>query len=287
MNEIDCRAFAKINLGLDVTGTREDGYHTVRMVMQNIRIFDRIHLTRTTEPGYSLTSDAYYLPTDMNNLMVKAADLMFRRYSLPGGLRMNLQKYIPVAAGMAGGSSDAAAVLHGINRLFDLRLSTPELQEIGLKIGADVPYCLLRRTALAEGIGEILTPIPACPECRVLIAKPPISVSTKTVYQKLVLDENTNHPDIDGMVAAMRAGDLRGIAARMGNVLESVTVKEYPVIGRIRESMLEKGALNALMSGSGPTVFGLFDDPDLAERALGLLRAEGSARVIRLVDVLR
>jgi len=287
MNEIECRAFAKINLGLDVTGTREDGYHTVRMIMQNVRIFDRILLRKKDRAGVSMSCDAFYLPTDGNNLMVKAAERMFSEYGLPGGLYMELEKYIPVAAGMGGGSSDAAAVLYGINRLFNLRLSTEELQRIGLTIGADVPFCLMRCTALAEGIGEILTPVEHCPPCKVVVAKPPISVSTKTVYQNLVLDENTVHPDIDGMIEALKAQDLPGVAARMGNVLEDVTEKQYPVIGKIKTSLREAGALNALMSGSGPTVFGLFDDPEAAKKAADKLRREGDARVIRVVDVLR
>jgi len=287
MEEIESRAFAKINLGLDVTGTREDGYHTVRMVMQNVRIFDRITIRKKETTGFSMSSDAAYLPTDENNLMVKAASLMFEAFKLSGGLSMKLQKYIPVAAGMGGGSSDAAAVLHGINRLFELHLPVEKLQEIGLKIGADVPFCLLRSTALAEGIGEILTPLPACPACKVVVAKPPISVSTKLVYQKLILDENTVHPDIDGMVRAIRSGDLRGVTDRMGNVLESVTAVSYPVIGRIRDSLLSSGALNAMMSGSGPTVFGIFDDEETAGCAADRLRSEGDARTIRVVDMMR
>ena len=285
MNEITLKAFAKINLALDVLRKREDGYHDVRMIMQNIRLFDKITMRRTGGKEIRMESNLRFLPTDGRNLMVKAAELMRERFSLPGGLEMILEKHIPVAAGLAGGSTDAASVLYGIDRLYGLELSQEELMEIGVKLGADVPYCLLRKTALAEGIGEKLTVLPACPECSVVIAKPAASVSTKYVYEHLDLNEGVVHPDIDGMIEALKNQDLKGIASRMGNVLESVTEKACPEIASIKGIMREKGALNALMSGSGPTVFGIFDNWNKAEECEKALRAAPEARMCRIVGM--
>lgn len=285
INELELRAFAKINLALDVLRRRPDGYHDVRMVMQNVRIFDKISMEKCGEEKLTLETNLRYLPVDDNNLMIRAARMMKEKYDLPGGIKMKLEKHIPVAAGMAGGSTDAAAVIFGINRMYDLYLSLPEMQEIGVKLGADIPYCLMRRTALAEGIGEILTPLPSCPDCHVVVAKPAISVSTKYVYENLVLDENTKHPDIDGMVEALKARDLQSVASHMGNVLESVTEKAYPEITSIKDYMKEHGALNAMMSGSGPTVFGLFTGLDEARECSDGLYKKGIARFVRTVGM--
>ena len=285
MKELNLRALAKINLGLDVLRRREDGYHEVRMVMQTVYLYDKIVLRRTRKPGIEVSANLYYLPVNENNLVYKAAKLLMEEFSIPEGVHISLQKYIPVAAGMAGGSSDAAAVLFGMNRMFRLGLSREELMERGVRLGADVPYCLLRGTALAEGIGEKLTPLKPAPRCPVLIAKPAISVSTKFVYEHLVLDENTVHPDIDGMVAAIEAGDVRAMAKAMGNVLETVTCVHYPVIGQIKETMMEHGAMNALMSGSGPTVFGLFEDKAAAKEALYALKEQNLAKQVYLTDM--
>ena len=225
-----------------------------------------------------------YVPADAGNLVYRAASLMMEEFSLPQGLDIRLNKFIPVAAGMAGGSSDAAAALVGINRLFGLGLSRGELMERGLKLGADVPYCIMRGTALAEGIGEKLTRLSPLPPCYILIGKPGVSVSTKYVYTNLKLDETTVHPDIDGMVAALKAGDLTGVTEKMGNVLESVTIPRYPVIEKIKDLMKETGALNALMSGSGPTVFGIFDDWKKARQAQQRLRESRLARQVFLAE---
>jgi 4-diphosphocytidyl-2-C-methyl-D-erythritol kinase len=206
-------------------------------------------------------------------------------FGIRDGVRVTLTKRIPVAAGLAGGSSDAAAMLYGMNELFELGLSRMELMERGVRIGADVPYCLMRGTALAEGIGEELTALPPMVKCPVLIAKPAVSVSTKSVYQSLKLDEHTVHPDIDGLVRDIRRQDLHAIAADMGNVLESVTVPNYPVIGRIREQMIQTGAVCAMMSGSGPTVFGLFEDEDTAEQAYRRMRDSRLARQVYLTTI--
>lgn len=285
MLELRLKALAKINLGLDVLRRREDGYHEVRMVMQTVGLYDRIILKKTRKPGIRVKTNLYYLPENENNLVYQAAKLLMDEFGIKNGIFIDLQKFIPVAAGMAGGSSDAAAVLFGMNRMFSLRLSKEELMQRGVTIGADVPYCIMRGTALAEGIGEQLSPLQPMPRCKVLIAKPPISVSTKFVYENLKLDEDTLHPDIDGLIERINAGDLRGAAAHMGNVLESVTIPNYPVIAQIREEMIKGGALNAMMSGSGPTVFGLFEEERLAQQAYQKLRRGDLAKQVYLTDI--
>ncbi|MDY4669611.1 MAG: 4-(cytidine 5'-diphospho)-2-C-methyl-D-erythritol kinase [Oliverpabstia sp.] len=272
------RAFAKINLGLDVIRRREDGYHEVRMIMQTIQMYDQLEMEKKTTPGIDLTTNLSYIPVNENNLVYKAAKLLMDQHHIKEGVSIDLNKFIPVAAGMAGGSSDAAATLVGMNKLFHLGLSREDLMEIGVKIGADVPYCIMRGTALSEGIGEKLTPLSPMPPCYILIGKPGISVSTKFVYTNLKLNEHTKHPDIDGMLQALKQQDLRGITDRMENVLESVTVPAYPVIEEIKNHMKEHGALNALMSGSGPTVFGIFDDKKKAEFACEKLKESGLTR---------
>ena len=274
IKHLGLRAYGKINLGLDVVRRREDGYHEVRMVMQTVGVYDRIDLDRQAEPGITVETNLYYLPNNENNLVYRAAKLLMDEFHITEGLHIKLTKYIPVAAGMAGGSSDAAAVLCGVNRMFSLGLSKEKLMERGVKIGADVPYCVMRGTALSEGIGEILTPLPAAPQCQVLIAKPGVSVSTKWVYEKLKANELRleEHPDIDGMVEAIRRHDLEGITARMGNVLEKVTVPAHPDIRELKEFMMDSGARGSLMSGSGPTVFGIFTNPSDAQAAYEELR---------------
>lgn len=279
------RAFAKINLGLDVIRRREDGYHEVRMIMQTIQMYDQLEMEKKTTPGIDLTTNLSYIPVNENNLVYKAAKLLMDQYHIKKGVSIDLNKFIPVAAGMAGGSSDAAATLVGMNKLFHLGLSKENLMGIGVKIGADVPYCIMRGTALSEGIGEKLTPLSPMPPCYILIGKPGISVSTKFVYTNLKLNEHTKHPDIDGMLQALKRQDLRGITDRMENVLESVTVPAYPVIEEIKNHMKEHGALNALMSGSGPTVFGIFDDKKKAEFACEKLKESGLTRQTFLTTV--
>ena len=276
------KAFAKINLGLDVVGKREDGYHEVRMIMQTVGIFDRLELKESSEPGIHVSTNLSFLPNDENNLVYKAAKLLMQEKGIEEGLSIRLDKHIPVAAGMAGGSSDAAAVLVGVNKLFHMGFSTGELMERGVKIGADVPYCVMRGTALSEGIGEILTPLAPMPDCHILVAKPPVNVSTKFVYENLCLDTIEKHPDIDGMAQAVGGGNLLEIVERMGNVLESVTEKNYPVIRDLKTFMKDRGALGALMSGSGPTVFGIFQDLSSARKACDDLRKTEMARQIYL-----
>ena len=276
------QAFAKINLGLDVLGKREDGYHEVRMIMQTIRMYDQLDMRKSVEPGIHLTTNKKYIPVDENNLVWRAAKLMMDTCGIIEGVSIHLHKVIPVAAGMAGGSSDAAATLVGMNRLFHCGLSQEKLMELGLQIGADVPYCVLRGTALAEGIGEKLTVLPPMPDCWILIGKPGISVSTKYVYTTLDLNTDTVHPDIDGMKKALEDGNLYGITERMGNVLQDVTIPAYPEVERIKEQMKTLGAVNAMMSGSGPTVFGIFDNEEKAQEACQKLRESGSCQQVFL-----
>ena len=278
MSELKLKAMAKINLGLDVTGVREDGYHEVKMIMQSIYLYDRIFLKLTKRPEIKIKTNLAYLPANENNLAYKAAKLLFDEFEVRAGVKIEIQKYIPVAAGMAGGSTDAAAVLFGLNKLLKLGLSQEELMARGVKLGADVPYCIMRGTALAEGIGEKLTALPKMPPCTILIAKPPIAVSTKFVYEHLKLDEHTIHPDIDGLIGDLKKRDLTALVGHMGNLLETVTVGEYPVIDEIKKTMRESGAIGAMMSGSGPTVFGIFPDENAAEKAAGKIKNKQLAK---------
>ncbi|MFA9377078.1 MAG: 4-(cytidine 5'-diphospho)-2-C-methyl-D-erythritol kinase [Lachnotalea sp.] len=285
MEQIKLKALAKINLGLDVVRKREDGYHEVRMIMQTINMYDKITIKKINEHDIKVKTNLYYLPNNENNLVYKAAKLLLDEFEIQQGVSINLEKYIPVAAGMAGGSSDAAAVLIGVNKMFKLALTRKQLMERGVKIGADVPYCIMRGTALAEGIGEVLTSLKPIPKCYVLIAKPGISVSTKFVYGNLRANEIVNHPDIDGMIEAIDQGDLSGITDKMANVLEDVTIKEYPVIDEIKNMMKKNGALNAMMSGSGPTVFGIFNDYEKAKIACQVINSNPIVKQVYLTSV--
>ena len=284
MDEITVKALAKINLGLVVLRRREDGYHEVKMIMQTIHLYDQLFLEKT-EAGISLETNLKFLPTDPGNLAYRAAALLQDEFHLKEGVHIRLQKRIPVAAGMAGGSTDAAGVLYGMNQMFELGLSRKDLMERGVKLGADVPYCLMRGTALAEGIGEKLTSLPPMVKCPVVIAKPQVSVSTKYVYEHLVLNENTKHPDIDRLISDIKAKDLDAIASHMGNVLESVTIDKYPEIAKIKDVLLENGAKNAMMSGSGPTVFALYDEEEKARLAVDRLRETGLAKQVFVTDI--
>lgn len=284
MDSIRLKARAKINLGLDVLGKRADGYHDVRMVMQTIGIYDRIIITRIREEEIRIHSNLSFLPVNENNLIYKAAKLLKEQYSFKGGVEIDLNKFIPVAAGMAGGSADAASTLFGINKLFQLGISTEKLMELGTSIGADVPYCIMRGTALAEGIGEKLSKLPAMPHSWILVAKPPINVSTKIVYENLDMSNIVQHPDIDGIIDAIREKDVRKVAARMGNVLEGVTIPLYPVIDQIKQDMLEQGAINAMMSGSGPTVFGIFENEQTALDCQQFLKDKGDAKQVYITE---
>lgn len=280
MDKVQLKALAKINLGLDVLRRREDGYHEVKMIMQTIGLYDELELRKVKQPGIQVKTNLYYLPTNESNLVYKAAKLLMDEFGIDEGISINLQKKIPVAAGMAGGSSDAAAVLWGVNQMYGLGLSRKDLMERGVKLGADVPYCVLRGTALAEGIGEKLSILPSMPKCYILIAKPGISVSTKFVYENLHANDlrPEQHPDVDAMIEAMKQKNLALLASRMGNVLETVTVPAYPVIDEIKKCMVENGALGSMMSGSGPTVFGIFDSQAKARKAYREVKARRLAK---------
>lgn len=284
MDKIQLKALAKINLGLDVLRRREDGYHEVKMIMQTIGLHDDLEIRKTKTLGIQVKTNLYYLPTNENNLVYKAAKLLMDEFQIQDGVSIQLKKRIPVAAGMAGGSSDGAAVLWGINQMYGLGLSMQALMERGVRLGADVPYCIQRGTALAEGIGEKLSVLPPMPKCTILIAKPGISVSTKFVYENLHANDlkPEQHPDVDSMIEAMRQKDLRLLCSRMGNVLETVTIPAYPVINEIKRTMMDNGAIGSMMSGSGPTVFGIFDSPAAAKQAMKAVRAAKLAKQICL-----
>lgn len=274
------KAMAKINLGLDVLGKREDGYHEVRMIMQTIQMYDVLDLEKKKEPGIAFTTNLPYIPADSRNLVWKAASLLMEEFQVEEGLQIHLEKFIPVAAGMAGGSSDAAAALVGVNRLFGLGLTEKELMDRAVQIGADVPYCIIRGTALAEGIGEILTPLPSLPYCYILIGKPAVNVSTKTAYTNLRLEEIGEHPDIDGQIRALQKRDLRHLAEKMENVFQPGIEAQYPIVREIREHMEAHGAIRAMMSGSGPTVFGIFDNEKKVREAAASLKNSHLAKVV-------
>jgi 4-diphosphocytidyl-2-C-methyl-D-erythritol kinase len=261
------RAYGKINLGLDVIRRREDGYHEVKMIMQMVDIYDELTMSERIDGQIMICTNSAELPNDEHNLIYKAIVKYREDTGETMGVDVKLCKHIPIAAGMAGGSTDAAAALILYNTLCGRALSGEALCKIGVRVGADVPYCIMGGTVLSEGIGEILTPLIQPPDCTLVIAKPDIAVSTKFVYEHLDLASLTHHPDIDGMREAIEKGNLQGICDRMENVLESVTVKEYPIIAQIKELFLQNGAVSALMSGSGPTVFAIFTDKKQAEHA--------------------
>ena len=283
-DRIQLKALAKINLGLDVLRRREDGYHEVKMIMQTISLHDDLEIRRIKTPEIQVKTNLYYLPTNENNLVYKAAKLLMDEFGIKEGVAIRLKKRIPVAAGMAGGSTDGAAVLWGMNQMYGLGLSRQELMERGVKLGADVPYCVQRGTALAEGIGERLSVLPSMPKCTILIAKPGISVSTKFVYENLHANDlkPEQHPDVDRMIEAMKEKNLDLLCERMGNVLETVTIPAYPVIQEIKERMMVCGAAGAMMSGSGPTVFGIFHSPVQAKAAMKDLKVNGLAKQLYL-----
>lgn len=286
--EISLNAYGKINLGLDVVRRREDGYHEVKMVMQTVNLYDRLVFRDIDDDRIIIESDSDELPDVENNIIYKSYMLLKKAYGISRGLHVNVEKHIPVAAGMAGGSADAAATLVAVNRIFELGLSEQQLMEYGVRIGADVPYCIMQGTALAEGIGEVLSPLPPMPECWILIAKPNIGVSTKWVYENLHVDtlDRNQHPDIDILVDALKEGDVCAVAERMGNILETVTVRRHPEIESIRRMMEDHGSLGARMSGSGPTVFGVYDN-DSKDTAQKLADELAQSELIQAVHVVR
>ncbi len=285
MDSCTLKAYAKINIGLDVTGKTDNGYHLLKTVMQQVDLYDVITIERA-EKGINFSCDSKDVPSDDTNLAVKAAKLMTETYGIKEGVNISLNKNIPVAAGMAGGSTDGAAVIIGMNKVFDLDLTMQEMIDTGVKIGADIPFCIQGGCAIAEGIGEKLRELDNRTEMYTLIAKPPINVSTVHVYKTLKWQE-VIHPDMDRVIKGIMAGSMDDIVAGMGNVLESVTCSEYDIINELKKAMLNIGASGSLMSGSGPTVFGLFKNkeeamsaekrlkdlyPDVFVKATGIIR---------------
>ena len=265
MEELKKKAYGKINLGLDVLGKREDGYHIVKMIMQTVDVYDTLTFLKTEGSDITMTTNHEGLPVDENNLCIRAAKLLKDEFHFEGGVSIHLEKRIPIAAGMAGGSADAACVLKAVNELFELGLKKNELMERGLTLGADIPYCIMGGTALSEGIGEKLTRVSPMPTVNVLIAKPPVDVSTGKVYSALDSLESYEHPDIDGLMEAIEAEDVPVIAEKMGNVLADVTMPMVPEVKTLVDFMENHGAIRAMMTGSGPTVFGIFEDENQME----------------------
>ena len=285
MKQIKLNARAKINITLDVLRKREDGYHDLSMIMQTINLCDNITINTTENNNIEMTANYSWLPCDERNLVYKAAALMKEKYNIKEGLKIHLTKNIPVAAGMAGGSSDCAATLIGIRNLFKIKADDNELMALGKTLGADVPYCILRGTALAEGIGEKLTQLPPFPNSIVLIAKPPINVSTAAVFGNFDLNNVKKHPDNKKIIELIKNKDLKGICNNMCNVLETVTVNNYPIIADIKKAMLEYDAIGSLMSGSGPTVFGFYENYDKALIALRHIRSKFRIKEIYITTI--
>ena len=271
------KAYAKINLGLDVTGKRADGYHIVRMIMQNVDLYDTLDFEENETGEIVLIASSPKIPTDDSNLICKVAKQLQDKFNVKKGANINLIKRIPVAAGMAGGSTDGAATYLALNDLWNLGLSKKELCELAVSLGADIPYCIMGGTALAEGIGEELTAISDMPACTIVIAKPAIDVSTGWVYKELDSKEIVDHPDIDGIRDAIEAKDINKMCELIGNVLEPVTAGKYQEIERIEKLLEENGAIRAFMTGSGPTVFAIFDDEEKAKTAYNAVEKSGLA----------
>lgn len=263
---------AKINLTLDILGTREDGFHEVAMVMQAVGLSDVLTLEKREAPGVGLSIDVPWLRADEKNLAYRAAKLMQEEYHLPGGVEIHLTKRIPMAAGLAGGSADAAAVLRGMDELYELGAGDEKLCELGARLGSDIPFTLMGGTMLATGRGEVLRRLPDFPETFVVLAKPHVSVSTAWAYGAYDTHPAEQHPDNDAMIRAIEAGDRRKAASFLCNVLESATIKRYEVISKLKEMMKEAGAMASLMSGSGPTVFGLAKTREQAEKIAAAVR---------------
>lgn len=267
MNSIILKGRAKINLTLDVVGKRDNGYHDLEMIMQSINLYDTIYIRKTKMPGVRLKSNYSWLPTNEKNIAYKAATLFFEETGINGGVAIEITKRIPVAAGLAGGSTDAAATLVGLNRLYETGLSKERLMEMGLKLGADVPFCIARGTMLAEGIGEELTQLHPMPYTHLVLVKPPVSASTAVVYKNLDINNIKRHPDTQTVIKALEKGNVQEVAQNMANVLEEVTIAMYPEIEDVKKELMKQGAMGAMMSGSGSSVFGLFDSKEAAIKA--------------------
>lgn len=280
---MELKAFAKINLSIDVCGVREDGYHEVRMIMQSIGLYDVLEFN-ARENDIKIYCTNPLVPNDRRNIVYKVLELIKKTYEISGGMEVNIDKRIPVAAGLAGGSADAAAAILSANKLWNIGMDYEKMVSIGKQVGADIPFCLEGGTALAEGIGEKITKLPPVKGIYIVLAKPPIYVSTREVYKNLKLDEIVEHPDIDMMIKAIRENNIRYVANNMVNVLETVTIKKYPVIDEIKRIMVEFGSMGSIMSGSGPSVFGIFETKEDAEKCYN--RLSDYIKEVYLVNVI-
>ena len=269
------KAYGKVNISLDVVGKREDGYHLLSMIMQNIDLYDEIEVEKQ-ECGIILECNKSYVPVDNRNLAYKAAEIFKERYDIVDGVKINIEKNIPVSAGLAGGSTDAAAVLKVMNELFNVNATEEELMELGLKLGADIPYCIHGGTALCEGIGEIITPIKSFRDKIIVLVKPAFGVSTKEVYKNFNLEKVKQHPKTSEIINAIENDDLNFVANNMKNLLENVTLRKHKILIKIKEEMNACGAINSMMSGSGPTVFAFFDDMLKAQRCFEKMKKKYS-----------
>ena len=278
MNSISIKAYGKINLSLDVVGKRPDGYHNVAMIMQTVDICDTLTMSIRDDEKINITTDLEGLTCGEDNLVYKAIAMLREEFGITKGVDVHLEKKIPMAAGMAGGSADCAAAFKGMNALFDLGLDDKALMERGVKLGADVPYCVVGGTALCEGIGEVITPLKPLTKGHLVVVTPDVNVSTPWVYKNLVLNDETIHPDTELMLKAVEDGDIKLLAENMYNVLETVTKPAHEVIGDLEKIMMDGGALGSIMSGSGPTVFGIFDDESKAEVVCAKIKSDGQCR---------
>lgn len=283
MKQIKLDAYGKINLGLDVLGKRDDGYHDLDMIMQSVDLADKIIITKNDSGEITVKSNTGKIPNDESNLAYKAAKILMDEFDIKKGVEIEIEKNIPISGGMAGGSTDCAAVLKGMNKLFRLKLSEQDLMDRGVKLGADVPYCIMGKTARAQGIGEILTPIPNKLKGYIVLAKPPISVSTGFVYGRIDEVEVKNKPDTEAMIEAIKNKDLKALSDTICNVLEEVTIPDYPIVQEIKDKMMAHGALNSMMTGSGPTVFGLYDDKKKAIETVDALKESRTLEQLYLV----
>jgi len=276
--KISRKAPAKINLSLDITGRRQDGYHLVRMIMQTVSLFDIIEIEDVLNPENKelgeiiLHCEDHSVPTDDRNLCVRAAKLMQRIYNIRSGFVINLEKHIPSAAGLAGGSSDAATVMMMIRDMFCPGITDNELRDAVVSLGADIPYCIMRGTALSEGIGEILTPLKPIKKTKVILIKPDVDISTQIAYKNFDNANYVEHPDTEALLDALYNEDMNRFSEHMANVLENVSAGEYPIIYKLKSELKEHGAFGSMMSGSGSTVFGLYREDDSAETAYGYFK---------------
>lgn len=277
------KAPAKINLALDVLSKRNDGFHNVEMLMTTIDLADRIKLTSLEEDRIEISLESRFVPSDERNLAYKAALAFRKKYGITKGIHIHIEKSIPVSAGLGGGSTDAAAVLRGLNRLWSLDRPMDELAELGARIGSDVPFCVYGNTGIAKGRGEIIQKLASPPPCWVVLAKPDIGVSTRTIFQRIILDDLT-HPKIGQIISALENKNFDQMCSNIGNVLEDITLRVYPEVRRIKNAMIQAGADGTLMSGSGPTVYGLVEHYSKAKRIYNGMR--GFCHEVYLVRLL-